>query len=291
MLIGAHCSIAGGLSRAIERASALGCTALQIFTRNQRQWVAKAISDMEAESFKTAVAESEIAFIVSHASYLINLGAAKETLRWKSSEALIAEVERCEALALPAVVVHGGAHNGAGSELGIKRVAETLEEVFRRTKDCSVSILVENTAGQGSALGASLDELARLLELLPEEKRLGFCIDTCHAFAAGYDICSQAKWRKFVSQIKATIGLSRVGLFHLNDCKGTCGEKKDRHDHLGEGQMGEAAFRFLLKDERFSSVPKIIETPKEGGRSGKPSEADKLDQKNLAFIKSILEEE
>ena len=290
MLVGAHCSIAGGLFRAIERANALGCTALQIFTRNQRQWSAKPITEEEACLFQETLEKSSVEFVVSHASYLINLGAAKEILRWKSSEALIAEVERCDALGIPAVVVHAGCHNHAGVEIGLERVAGTLDEVFKRTKDSKVKVLVENTAGQGSALGSQLKELQSLVQMVSSD-RLGFCIDTCHAFAAGYDFGTLTKWRKFVKELEKTIGLHRLTLFHLNDCKASLGEHKDRHEHLGEGKIGAQAFAHLLHEKRFIDVPKIIETPKEGGRSGKPMVQDKFDLKNLAFIKKTIEEE
>ena len=290
MLVGAHCSIAGGLFKAIERATALGCTALQIFTRNQRQWSANPISADEATLFKKTLEKSSVEFVVSHASYLINMGAAKETLRWKSSEALIAEVERCHALGVPAVVVHAGCHNHAGVEVGLERVSGTLDEVFKRTKHTKVKVLVENTAGQGSALGSQLEELQSLVQMVPTD-RLGFCIDTCHAFAAGYDFGTLRKWQEFVKELEKNIGLHRLSLFHLNDCKAGLGEHKDRHEHLGEGKIGAKAFAHLLQEKRFLDVPKIIETPKEGGRSGKPMVKDKFDLKNLAFIKRATEEE
>ena len=212
---------------------ALGCTALQIFTRNQRQWSAKPITKEEADIFKDTLQASNIGFVASHASYLINLGASKEILRWKSSEALIAEVQRCHALGIGATVVHTGCHNNAGVELGLERVADTLDEVFDRTKETKVKILVENTAGQGSTLGSTLEELRALVGLQSNE-RLGFCIDTCHAFAAGYDFRTKAKWKKFANELANNIGSTRLCLFHLNDCKAQCGENKDRHEHLGK---------------------------------------------------------
>jgi deoxyribonuclease-4 len=262
-LLGAHMSIAGGLARALERGRAVGCSVVQIFLKNQLQWTAAPYTRDEITSFRTAWRESGIRLVFAHASYLINL-AAPEALSWKRAvDAFHDELERAEALGLPFVIIHPGSHRGGGLEVGIGRIADALDEVTARTRGYGVMVLLENTAGGGATIGRSFEELAKILGRVRRPDRIGVCLDTCHLFAAGYDIRRPAGYRATMARCQRLVGLDRVRAFHLNDAKRPLGSGLDRHEKIGRGHLGRDAFRWLLNDRRFARVPMAIETPKE----------------------------
>jgi deoxyribonuclease-4 len=278
-LLGAHMSVAGGHALAIDRATAFNMTACQIFTKNANQWNAKPIAPEAAESFRTAVAASEIGFVVAHDSYLINLASPDETLRQRSIAALGDELQRCAQLGVPWLVTHPGAHMGAGVDEGVGRVASALNQLFDALPDLGVTVLLETTAGQGTSLGRSFEELAMILALVEDQTRVGVCFDTCHVFAAGYDIRETEVYATTMQAFEDSIGLDRLRLFHLNDSKKGLGARVDRHAHIGEGELGKEAFRLLLNDERFAGHPGILETPK--GDDGEE------DRRNLATLSGL----
>jgi deoxyribonuclease-4 len=261
--IGAHMSIAGGLARALERGQALACGAVQIFLKNHRQWAARPLADDDVRAFRAARRQSGIRHVFAHASYLVNL-AAPASAQWRQAiEAFTDELERAERLALSCVVIHPGSHMGRGVEAGLTRVVAALDEVTRRTAGFRVRIALENTAGAGGCLGKSFAELGAMVRRARDGGRLGICIDTCHLFAAGYDIRERAHWDRALDECAREVGLARVLAFHLNDAKAGLGSGLDRHEGIGDGFLGLAPFRWLLEDVRFARVPKVLETPKE----------------------------
>jgi deoxyribonuclease-4 len=261
--LGAHMSIAGGLHLALERGRALGCGAVQIFLKNQRQWAARPMTSEDVRDFAAARRRTRIRRVFAHASYLINLG-SPDARQWAHAvDFFTDELERAEALGLSCVVIHPGSHMGAGREPGLARVVAALDEVTRRTVGCRVRIALENTAGAGHAIGNRLSELGELLRRAARPERLGVCIDTCHLFAAGHDIRARAGWDTVVEDIATHVGLRRVVAFHLNDARAPLGSGLDRHEHIGKGYLGLRPFRWLLNDPRFARVPKVIETDKD----------------------------
>jgi deoxyribonuclease-4 len=278
VILGAHESVAGGLEKAFARGRADGCRALQIFTSSSRQWAARELPPDEVAAFRREASASRWP-VLSHASYLINLGTADRTLRDKSVAALRIELERAEALGLDYVVLHPGTDGGGGEAAGLVRVAECLSEVHLQTRGARARILLELTAGQGSCLGHRFEHLRTLLEVTDGGDRLGVCFDTCHAVAAGYDLAGdyQGVWRAF----DRIVGLSRLCAFHLNDSKKGLGCRVDRHHHPGEGSLGLATFRRLVRDRRFAGLPGILETPPLPG--GEPSF-----RRNLERLRALL---
>ena len=277
--IGAHMSIAGGLERSLERGAALDCGAVQIFLKNHRQWAARPLAADEVTAFAAARRRTRLRHVFAHASYLVNL-AAPGSAQWRQAvDAFTDELERAEALALRSVVIHPGSHMGLGVETGVARVVAALDEVTARTAGYRVKIALENTAGAGGCLGKSFAELGAMLRQARRPERLGICIDTCHLFAAGYDIRKPDGWVRAIDECRREVGLSRVLAFHLNDAKAGLGSGLDRHEHIGEGRLGLAPFRWLLRDARFTRVPKVLETPKE------PEPL--ADRKNLARLRRL----
>lgn len=262
-LIGTHISTAGGLYKTFERAGALGCEVMQLFTRNQRQWQTKTLTLQEIEEFYRAGTKSDVKNVVSHCSYLINL-AGGPNIRARSESALIAEVGRCHQLGIEDAVLHPGFSGGEDEETALRKVCESLTRVLDETGDRTVRILLETMAGQGSSLGGSLRQFEKLFSMLGWHKRLGICADTCHVFAAGYDIRTGDGYERLISQIDDTVGYERVGCWHINDSKTEKGSRKDRHAHIGQGEIGLRPFAMLMEDERFALIPAILETPKEG---------------------------
>lgn len=247
---------------AVRQGLDLGCEAIQVFTRNQRQWVPKPLEAVGVKEFRTEGREAGyLATAVSHASYLINLCAADPAILERSRIAFLDEIERCAALGIPYLCVHPGSHVGAGEEAGLIGVAESVADALRRTKGRRVTILLENTAGQGTNLGWRLEHLGELLRLLKRPRRVGVCIDTCHLFAAGYDFRTPRAYQRTMAILDREVGLARVRAFHLNDSKFGCGERRDRHAHIGEGEIGAQGFKRLVRDERFSGLPGLLETP------------------------------
>jgi deoxyribonuclease IV len=262
-LLGAHMSIAGGLHRALWRGQAAGCSVVQIFLKNQLQWKAAPYTESDVRDFKAAWRATRIRAVFAHSTYLINL-AAPAPAEWKQAVAAFHdELERAEALGLPFVIVHPGSHRGAGLEEGIRRIARALDDLTARTRGYRVKVLLENTAGGGATIGRSFGELAAILGPLRHPDRVGVCLDTCHLFAAGYDIRSREGYAATMAECRRLVGFDRVGAFHLNDAKQPLGSGLDRHEKIGRGHLGRDAFRWLLTDRRFAGVPMALETPKE----------------------------
>jgi deoxyribonuclease IV len=258
--LGAHCSVAGGMPNAIARATSLGCTAAQVFVKNASQWQGRELTAEEAVAFRAAHAASAVGPLVAHASYLINLCSADPALLARSREALADELRRCARLGVGGLVVHPGAHLGAGEEAGVERVAASLDAVLAALPGAPVRVLLENTAGQGSCLGHRLEHLEAIRARVAEPARVGVCLDTCHAFAAGYALHEPAGYEEMWAEFAARIGFAALGCLHLNDSLRPFNSRRDRHAHIGEGEIGLPAFARLLHDPRLAGVPMIIET-------------------------------
>lgn len=263
-LLGAHQSIAGGLHLAFERISEVGGESLQIFTANQRQWRAVQLQTEDVRLFKERWRQSGKMPVASHASYLINLAASEPEKAVKSVAAFVEELQRCQQLGISFVVIHPGSHGGAGIEAGLAEVARNLDLALEHSGglDANLKILLETTAGQGTSLGSRFEELGWLLGQSRYPEHLGVCVDTCHIFAAGYDLCSAAGYEQTFAQLEGHIGCRHIHFFHLNDSKKSCGSRVDRHEHIGEGHIGLEGFRCLLNDPRFRSHPMTLETDK-----------------------------
>lgn len=262
-LLGAHMSIAGGLHRALERGQEVGCSVVQIFLKNQLQWTAKPYTREEIALFKAAWKRTGIKSVFAHSSYLINLAAAVPAEWQRAVGAFHDELERAEALGLPFVIIHPGSHRGEGLEAGVARIARALDEVIARTRGYRVMVLLENTAGSGATIGRSFEELAALLHAVTVPERVGVCLDTCHLFAAGYDVRTRTGYESAMRACARLVGIRRVRAFHLNDAKAPLGSGLDRHEKIGRGKMGVGAFRLLMNDRRFARVPMALETPKD----------------------------
>ena len=258
MLVGAHVSVAGGLHLAFARGRDLSCECIQIFTGFNTRWAAREIDDLEASCFRSEAAANACC-VLSHACYLINLASPDQTLWQRSIEALIEELERCELIGVPYVVLHPGSHMGRGEAQGLKRVSRALGEVHHRTSGFQTKILLENTAGQGNTLGDRVAQLGYLLSHTADSDRLGVCIDTCHAFAAGYELRTESGYQQWVAELEYEVGLDRVIAFHLNDSKGEYAKRIDRHAPIGEGEIGQRAFARLVNDSRFADRPAVLE--------------------------------
>ncbi|MGE4421521.1 MAG: deoxyribonuclease IV [Pseudodesulfovibrio sp.] len=262
MFLGAHMSIAGGLHMAFERIMRVDGTALQIFTRNQRQWKVPELTEYDAELFAAAWSQWGDYPVAAHDSYLINLASNKEDLLKRSVLAFAEELKRIETLSIPYLVTHPGSHLGAGVEAGIERYTANLDRAIERSGTKKGLILLETTAGQGTNLGSTFEELAAIIEASAHPDRLGVCYDTCHTFAAGYDIRTPQAFAATFEAFDRIIGLDRLKFFHLNDTKNAFGSRKDRHEHIGQGEIGVEGFRNLMRDPRFKDIPKTLETPK-----------------------------
>jgi deoxyribonuclease-4 len=262
---GAHLSIAGGFTNALDEAASLGCTALQVFTRAPSQWSAKPIPAEAAEAFRQARASSEVAVAAAHDSYLTNLASPSEEQHRRSTKAFLGEMHRADLLGLEYLVMHPGAYLDGAEEAGLKRVIQALDECHKRAPGLRVRVLLENTAGQGTCLGHRFEHLQAILEGVKEPDRLGVCFDTCHAFAAGYPLWPEEQYHATMDALNRAVGLGRVKMFHVNDSKKGLGSRVDRHAHLGQGKMGIGPFRLLLADPRFADRAMVLETPKEEG--------------------------
>lgn len=262
-LLGAHMSIAGGLHLALERGRDVGCSVVQIFLKNQRQWTARPYADSEVREFRAAWKATGIRVVFAHASYLINL-ATPVPAEWRRAvDVFQDELERAEALGLPFVVIHPGSHRGSGVEEGVRRVAQAIDLLHERTRGHRVRIVLENTAGGGASIGRSFEELAAVVGAVREPDRVGVCLDTCHLFAAGYDIRSADGYRLTMARGLRLLGRGRVRAFHLNDARQPLGSGLDRHEKIGRGHLGVETFRRLMNDRRFARVPMALETPKD----------------------------
>jgi len=263
LLVGAHMSIRGGVSMAIERARSIDCTAMQIFVKNNMQWFAPPLRREEIRGFLDHVQRSDLLSIFAHANYLINLAATNPQFHANSIRALAEELIRADELELPFLVLHPGAHLGAGEEAGLEKVIESIDCVFAALPKIKTRVALETTAGQGSCLGNRFEQLAYVIGGVREHERLCVCLDTAHVFAAGYDIRSDALMRRTLREFDRVIGLDRLVAIHLNDSKTGCGSRVDRHEHIGKGRIGLDAFRFIMRNQRLAKIPKVLETPKE----------------------------
>ena len=262
-MLGAHMSIAGGLNRAIERGESIGCTAIQIFTKNSNQWRSPALKETDVQAFKARRKAWGEGSLFAHDSYLINLGSPDGALSQKSLSAFQDEYDRCGKLGLDFLVMHPGAHTGSGEEGCLAQIARSVKEVLKHSPSVTTQILFEVTAGQGSNVGYRFEHLRELLDGAGQPKRTGICFDTCHVFAAGYDLRTSKAYEATMQQFERVVGLKRIKAFHLNDSKKGLNCRVDRHEHIGKGGIGLEAFRCLMNDERFRDVPKVLETPKE----------------------------
>lgn len=278
--LGAHMSIAGGLSMALLRGQETGCDTIQIFTKNNNQWRARAITEAEVRAYREHRQGTAIWSILAHNGYLINVASPRRALYRRSMAALAVEVSRAAALDIPVLVVHPGSHLGSGEVEGIKRVAEALDTVLEEHAAPPVMICLETTAGQGSSIGYRFEHLAAIREAATHKDRLGICLDTCHIFAAGYEIRGRAAYERTMRELDAVIGLAHVKCVHLNDSQRELGSRVDRHAHIGRGHIGLEAFRLLINDPRLRHVPMILETPKDADPVGN-------DRRNLAVLRSL----
>jgi deoxyribonuclease-4 len=280
--LGAHQSIAGGTPNAVRRAIETGCTVLQVFVKNSNRWVGKPIGEEEAAEFRRAAGQARLFSVVAHSSYLINPAGENAELREKSIEALAEELWRCDVLGIPALVLHPGSRGGSSSKAGVSRVAACLDAAFGR-RETRAAVLLETAAGQGAAVGASFEELRDVLGESGQAGRLGVCLDTCHVFAAGYDLTTPESFSATIERFDSAIGLDRLKAIHVNDSKKDLGSRVDRHEHIGAGKIGEAGFRLLMTEPRLRSVPKYLETPKDPDLD--------WDRKNLAALRRLASDE
>jgi deoxyribonuclease-4 len=280
-LIGAHVSIAGGVSQSLARGRQIGCDCIQIFTKSSRQWASKPYPKEEIEAFKSAQAETGIRIVIAHDSYLLNLGAPDEKLRQRSVEGLIDELERCEALGVPFLIAHPGSHIGSGEEAGIKTIAHSIDQAHKSCAGFKSRLALEITAGQGSNLGYSFEQMERIFDAVKENARLRLCFDTEHAFAAGYDLRSREGYERTFAELDQYVGIKRLVAFHLNDSLKPFHSRVDRHEHIGKGHLGTGTFRRLLHDSRFFGLPMCLET--------EPGPEMKDIAKDLATLRHLLE--
>lgn len=280
MKLGAHMSTGGGVWKALQRGAEINCEIVQIFVKNNMQWFGKPHSPSDLALYANELAAQKLHAVFGHTGYLINLGAAPGPNRDNSIKSLIQEINLAGELGVPFLVLHPGAHLGAGEEHGIKQIVAGLDEVFRATKKLPVRIALENTAGQGSCLGCDIAHLGAIFDRVSAPKRLGVCLDTAHFFAAGYDIRTPKGWDAAIKQVDEFVGMKQVLAFHLNDSKTDLGSRVDRHEHIGKGKIGREAFRHIVNDPRFKDHPGCLETPK--------SKDLHEDVENLGVLRSLL---
>ncbi len=273
-------SIEGGFHKALLRGKEIGCDIIQVFTKNTNQWRVKKLGDDEVRRFKRVKEETGIPLVIAHDSYLINLASPDEGLWKKSINVLLIEMGRAEALGIAYLVIHPGSHNDAGEEWGIKRIVNALDLIHTSAKGFKTKILLETTAGQGTSLCYRFEQIREILDKVKEPGRLGVCFDTCHVFAAGYDIRDKLRYEKTMKELDRRIGIGLIKVIHLNDAKKELGSRVDRHEHIGKGFIGLEGFRCLLRDERFAEIPMVIETPK--------GEDMREDIENLKTLRGLL---
>jgi deoxyribonuclease-4 len=276
-LIGAHISTKGGLHTVFDRAAEINASALALFAKNSSQWKGKEMTDDDVALFS---GKRNVRPVLTHASYLINLATTNEEFHRKSIAAMIDELQRADRLGAHAVVLHPGAHMGEGADAGIERIARSLNTIHAAIPNCTVVTLLETAAGQGSCVGCTFEELGQIIERVDDKSRVGVCFDTCHVFAAGYEMRNRDDYERTIEALDAHVGIANVGAFHLNDSKKPLGSRIDRHEHIGDGQLGLEPFRLLLNDARFRHIPKLLETPK-------PVEHES-DRRNLTLLRSLL---
>ncbi len=262
LLLGAHFSIAKGLHQAILSADSYNCNTLQIFTKNAQTWKEKTLTEKEIKKFKHTKEQTGIHQIISHTSYLINIAGPDKKKAEMSCEALKQEFIRCRQLDIPYTVLHPGSHMGDGEEKGINRITDNINQIFSATEEITTRLLLETTAGQGSSIGHTFEQLATIIEKIHDQSRIGICLDTCHIFAAGYDISDKKGYKNTIKDFDDIIGLKNLFVIHLNDTQKACNTRVDRHEHIGDGFIGLDAFKLIVNDSRLQNIPKILETPK-----------------------------
>lgn len=280
ILLGAHMSNAGGVHRAVERGISIGCTTMQLFVKNNVQWEGKPLTEEDVSSYKKLLSESNIAPVMVHDTYLINLCAKDKKILKKSRVALKEELDRSERLGVEYLNFHPGAHMGQGEVEGVKLIAESLNIIHEQTRGYKVKSVIEATAGQGTVLGYRFEQLQAIIDLVQDKNRMAVCIDTCHVFAAGYDIATEKGYEQTFREFDAVVRLDRLVAFHVNDSKRECGSRVDRHIHIGQGRIGLHGFRLLMNDPRFANIPKILETPKGPDM--------KEDVENMAMLRGLI---
>jgi deoxyribonuclease-4 len=278
-MLGAHVSIARGIHNAPHNGKAASCDVVQIFTRSRNQWRARKLAAQELEKFREAQEETGVKVVCAHDNYLINLASPDRALFRKSCNAFMDEMKRCDLLGIPILVAHPGAHVDSGEKTGLKKITEAFNRIFDRTPDSRVTICLETTAGQGTALGYRFEHLAEILDKVENPGRLAFCLDTCHVFVAGYPIGTKAGYRRTMKAFDDLLGLDRLLVIHMNDAKRELGSRIDRHERIGKGCIGTEPFGFILNDRRLARVPKILETPKASPRD---------DRMNLRTLRSLV---
>jgi len=276
-LIGAHLSTKGGLPTVWDRAAAINASAVALFAKNSNQWKGKELTPEICAEFAQ---KRSLRPVLTHASYLINLATTNEEFHQKSIAALVDELDRAERLGVHAVVLHPGGHMGAGADHGLDQIARSLDQIHAKIPDHKVVTLLETSAGQGSCLGCTFEELGEILDLVDDRARVGVCVDTCHIFASGFDIRTRDGYERTIEQLDEHVGIENVGAFHLNDSKKPLGSRVDRHEHIGKGQIGVDAFGFVLNDARFARIPKLLETPKTI-----ETESDRI---NIGLLRSLI---
>lgn len=279
-LLGAHTSTQGGPAAAVRLADKLGFTAMQIFTKNNNRWFQRPLTDSEIRDYLDELAASGIKFVLSHAAYLINLCAASEDVLTKSREALIDELYRCEQLKIPHCNFHPGSHGGKGEDYGINLIAESLNIIHEKTTGFKVKSMLELTAGQGTSLGYTFEQIRAMTDLVEDKDRISVCIDTAHIWAAGYDIRSEKGFRQTLKKFNDIIGYEKLGCLHMNDSKKEISSRVDRHTHIGKGYIGLEGFRNIMNSSKLRKIPKILETPK-----GKEQLED---LENIAALKQLI---
>ena len=281
MKFGAHMPSAGGPHKALERGIQVGCEIVQLFVKNNMQWFARPHEPQELALYANQLASAKLHAIFGHAGYLINLGAAPSANRDNSIKSLVQEINLATALGIPFLVMHPGAHLGAGDEAGIQNIVAGLDEVFAITKISPVRIALENTAGQGSCLGHRIEHLGEIFQRVKNPRRLGVCLDTAHFFEAGFDLRTQKGWNDAIGQVEKFVGLNQILAFHLNDSKTDLGSRVDRHAGIGQGKIGKEPFRHIVNDPRFELHPGCLETPK--------SKDLHEDLENLAILRGLVQ--
>lgn len=281
LLLGAHQSIAGGVEKALARGQEVGCDTIQIFVKSPNRWVSKPLADDSVVAFRAAVAETGIWPVFAHTLYLVNLATPDEVLWQKSLAALTDDLERCERLGLPGLVIHPGSHMGSGEQAGLARIAAALDEVHARLPGYGVQVWLETTAGQGDHLGHTFEQLRAMIDGVGAPERLGVCFDTAHAFAAGYELRTAEGFYETWAAFDRLLGPDRLRALHLNDSRRELGSRVDRHEHIGQGLLGLEPFRLLVNDPRFRGLPMTLETEKG------PDLAE--DRENLRVLRSLVD--
>lgn len=280
ILLGAHMSIAGGVDKAILRGHELKCNAIQIFLKYNTRWLGRPLSPQEQTGFFQNQKQTGLECILAHNCYLINLASPDEVIYKKSFNAMLDEIERASNLKITNLIIHPGSHVGSGMTQGIQKIASSLKLLLEKTKGKRVCILLETTAGQGTGIGHRFEQLAEIIMEVKDKNRVGVCLDTAHIFAAGYDIRTKRAYQNTLKEFDRILGLNRIKAVHVNDSRKSLGSRIDRHEHIGKGFIGLDAFRFIMNDERFREVPKILETPKDP--------CDKYDKRNLRILRNLV---